>query len=95
MLAMGTKKLSKFSKVVMLCLFIVVLATPRAAYAGYDNGVGNGGENNGHHGEGNNGNGNGNGGSVPINGSLVLLAVTGVAYGAKKFYDLKHNRTVA
>lgn len=90
-------------KTVMLVLFISMLAIPRTAYAGIDNGNGNdgqnngngNGDNNGHYGEGNNGNGNGNGGSVPVNGGLAFLAIAGVAYSAKKFYDLKYKPAAA
>lgn len=101
-ITMNTNGFSMFIKAALLSVLIWALFTPPMAHAGTDNGVGNDGENNGRgngggsgtdNGVGNggedNGRGNGEGGSVPINGGIVFLAVAGVAYTAKKFYDLK------
>jgi len=94
-ITMKSNKFSRFIKVAVMAVFIGVLAVPQSAYAGTDNGNGNGGENNGH-GNGGDDREGGGGGSVPVNGGIAILTLAGVAYCAKKFYDLKHpNKAVA
>jgi hypothetical protein len=95
-LTMNMKNLSKLMKATLLVLTICALLVPPPVYAGTDNGIGNGGLNNGN-GNGNGGDNGDNGdddgsGSVPVNGGLVFLTLAGLAYCAKKFYDLKRQQ---
>lgn len=78
------KRWSKWIQAVVMILFFAVLLLPHFAFASPSNGDGSNG--NGAEGD---ARGEGATGSVPVNTDICLLAAAGVAYCAKKFYDLK------
>ncbi len=93
---MNCINLAKRCTITILVLFVTVFITPLIVNA-QNNGNGYGNNSNGN-GKGNNGNGNGNGGngnSVPVNNGIYLLAIAGVAFVAKKIYDVKKKQVVA
>ena len=92
---MSLQKTANLIKFLVLVTFLGLSLAPVNARAD-DGKEGGGGKESSdkHEGGGDGHEGEGGGGSVPVNGGIAILTLAGVAYCAKRFYDLRKQKNL-